>query len=707
MKKFLTWLLIGSLVLAPSAVFAEEVEEESSAADLLHEVEEEAESLLAEAESGIEEIAGELESEAGEIAEEIESVIEEAVEEIGTEAEKIAEEIESVIEEIASEPETEAAPEETAEPVYEITFEDEKFGFLGLDSSKGNADASELSVVDFGGSKALKVAPQGKVPYVALNVEGLLGENLPALREMRFDIGLGDTEDGKFYAVSGNIYTYSGEDKAENKAPWSVYMKNKNPKTASLVLTDDTAFVPGAGNYLMISKEVDNSKGDPQPFYIDHIQFFDADGKALPIDLSAEYVAESSEKDLSNLAVLVDPVEFEGFTTEGTAWGQNGFEMPQEFLDALVPGSVIEIEYASGDGSMWIVMPWAEAGWMRVADGGKAAHNNTFTIAQITYEQIEELCGEDKSTWGAMLQCEASADWKVYALRVGQRAEQIVLGNPVEFEGFSVSGDAWGQNGLEMPQEIVDALVPGSVVEIDFESEDGTMWLVMPWAEAGWSRVADNGGALIAGGKAYVTYEQIEAVCGEDKATWGAMMQCEASSPWQVYSVKVGEMKSFKMLSGIVELPGFDKSAGAWAQDGVEMTEEFLNALVPGSVISVAYESEDGSMWIVMPWAEAGWIRVGDGGKDVANGTIAQITYEQIEELCGEDKATWGAMLQCEASAPWHVYSVAVGQALELPGEEAEQAEEPAETEAAEEVSEQEEIAGEEEVPEEETSAAE
>jgi hypothetical protein len=67
-----------------------------------------------------------------------------------------------------------------------------------------------------------------------------------------------------------------------------------------------------------------------------------------------------------------------------------------------------------------------------------------------------------------------------------------------------------------------------------------------------------------------------------------------------------------------------------------------------------------------MPWAEAGWMRVGGGGNgsDVADGSIAQITYEQIAEFCGEDKATWGAMMQCESSSNWHVYSLGVGTAV-------------------------------------------
>jgi hypothetical protein len=70
------------------------------------------------------------------------------------------------------------------------------------------------------------------------------------------------------------------------------------------------------------------------------------------------------------------------------------------------------------------------------------------------------------------------------------------------------------------------------------------MWIVMPWAEAGWMRVGDgtNGSAVLSNGKCYVTYEQIEEFCGSDKSTWGAMLQCEASGAWEVYSVSVGQV---------------------------------------------------------------------------------------------------------------------------------------------------------------------
>ena len=425
----------------------------------------------------------------------------------------------------------------SAETADALDFEDGNFAFLGVAAAKPNADtATALEIVDYNGSKALKVAAQG-IPYVALNIEGLAGEKLADVAAISFDIGVDKAANGKFYAVSGVVYSYTGENADENKASWSVYMEKKNPRNVKIDFK--AAFTAEAGNYLMISRE-DQAGGEPATFYLDNIKLLDKDGNAIALDTTAVYVAEASERDTSNLVALTNAVEFPDFHKSAGAWAQDGLEMPQEIIDALVPGSVVEVEFASADGSMWIVMPWAAAGWMRVGQG-TAAINNSKTIAQIPYEMIEALCGEDKSSWGAMMQCESASDWEVFAVRVGQRANQIVLKNAVEFPGFAKSAGAWAQDGLEMPQEIIDALVPGSVVEITYASEDGDIWLVMPWAAAGWMRVGNDGTDVANGSIAQVTYEQIEALCGEDKSTWGAMMQCESSSAWNVYSVAVGQ----------------------------------------------------------------------------------------------------------------------------------------------------------------------
>ena len=216
------------------------------------------------------------------------------------------------------------------------------------------------------------------------------------------------------------VYTYTGEENAEAKHDWSVYLAKKNPRTIVTTLGESEVFVPGMDNSLVISKETDNCQtatGEPLAMYLTDIQFLDAEGNALPVDLTAEYKAANTGRDTSNLFALSNPVEFAGFATTGNGWGQSGFEWDPAVLEALVPGSVLEIEYESEDGSMWVVFPDAEAGWSRIAQdtavisGGKA---------YITYDQIVEKVGEDQAAWGGHLQCEAKTGWTVYGVAVGQ-----------------------------------------------------------------------------------------------------------------------------------------------------------------------------------------------------------------------------------------------------------------------------------------------
>ena len=551
-----------------------------------------------------------------------------------------------------------------------VTFEDGNMGFVAPYMQHATSADLELSIVDYNGSKALKVVNlNGKTPWLAIDASSLLGANVANVASVDMVVGT-SRDDGDFYATSGQILSWFGTDLAEgNLGTWSVYMEKKNPKIITGTVAAGNELVADANNILLINLKTDNGKdetGAPATIYIDDITFMDAAGNVLTADTTVAFnepagFSGGDGPDLTNLYAVSNAVEFPGFACSGDGWAQNGFEMPQEFIDALVPGTVVEIAYTSEDGDIWIVMPWAEAGWIRVAQG-QAYINNSKTVAQIPYEKFVELCGEDKATWGAMMQCEGSSKWEVFSVKVGTASQRMNVANAVEFAGFACAGDGWAQNGFEMPQEFIDALVPGSVIEIDYTSEDGALWIVMPWAEAGWMRCG-QGTAACDGSKCYVTYEQIEEMCGPDKATWGAMMQCEGSAKWEVYGLRVGTKVAYPVISGLKAFDGFACAGDAWAQNGIEMPQEVVDALVPGAVIEIAYTSEDGDIWIVMPWAEAGWMRCAQGAAVKADG-LAYITYEQIAAACGEDKATWGAMMQFEGSSKWEVFGIRIGQGV-------------------------------------------
>ena len=556
-----------------------------------------------------------------------------------------------------------------------VDFEDGSYAFVKMNLLKGTPDESILSVTEFNGSQALYVENvSGKSMFVGINVSALVGDKITDISTITMDIGT-SRADGSFSAVSGTLYAYTGEKNEEIKGDdWSLYLETENPKTAVFDVSD-AGFIAGADNYIILSKETDNNADSAASLYIDNITFLDASGNVIEADTSVDFGSpagfESSGKDLSNLCALTGAVTFEGFEKSAGEWSQDGLDMPQEIIDALVPGSVVEIEYTSATGDMWIVMPDCTEGWMRVGDGnnGTAYINNSHNIAQVTYEQIAEFCGDDVSAWGARMQCESSGAWEVFSVKVGQKAPVYAVGNPVVFEGFEKSAGEWSQDGLDMPQEIIDALVPGSIVELDFSSESGNLWIVMPDCTEGWMRVGDgnNGNAVCINGKCYITYEQIAEFCGDDVSAWGARMQAESDTAWEVYGVRVGTALEMKMVNNNVAFEGFEKSGAEWAQDGLDMPQEILDALVPGSVVTLNFASESGKLWIVMPDCTEGWMRVGDGNNGTAacNNGVCQVTYEQIAEFCGDDVSAWGARMQAESDTAWEVYSVTVGQAAE------------------------------------------
>lgn len=585
--------------------------------------------------------------------------------------------------------------EPTAEPTPEpeeasIDFEDGNMGFMSVYTVPANADASELAVVDYNGSKALQVTNvNGDVPFVGIDVQSLLGADTEKVAYMEFSVGVANPS-GEFQAASGEIFAWSGEDLVETSDAWSVYLEKANPKKAVATLGVGEEFVNDCNNLFIINLKVDNAKDaglGASTMYIDNIRFLDADGNLLKVsDTSVEFAGpeafSGSGVDMSNLAALSGAVTWEGFATSAGGWSQAGVAFTDEVLAALVPGSVIEIDYTSETGNMWVVMNESAAGWMRVGVGdcdgsgqGYAYLNNSRNKAQITYEQIAQYCGEDVSTWGSGLQCESDGAWEVFAVKVGQAAPVYSLTNAVNVEGFSTSAGGWSQAGVDLTEDVIAALVPGSVIEIAYTSETGNMWTVWPGSTAGWMRVgvgdADGSGqgyALCDGSKCYITYEQIAEWLGEDVAGWGTTLQCESDGAWEVYSVRVGTASEFKPSNKSVAVEGFAISAGGWSQAGVDLTEDVIAALVPGSVININYTSETGNMWTVWPGSANGWMRVGVGNADgsgqgfaVCDGSRCQISYETLVEWLGEDTSTWGTTLQCESDGAWEVYSLSIG----------------------------------------------
>ncbi len=568
------------------------------------------------------------------------------------------------------------APQNVTIADASITFEDGNMGFVDAYMSHARSANVELSIVDYNGSKALKVVNTtgtSKAPFVAIDASSFLGADVTKVAGVEMVIGTAHG-DGKFHSVSGEIGSWWGAEQDKNVlGSWSVYMAKKNPKVITGAVPAGNEFVADAFNIVYVGMTTDNGATDDGvcgEFYIDDIRFYDAAGNTLKGDTTVAFNWPAMDEVDYSIYALSNVKEFEGYVTNGAAWGQNGADFTQELLDALQPGTALEIDFKSADNSMWAVFPDATPGgvaaWTRVAQGA-ATINDAGSKAQITYEQIVAAVGENKEEWGARLQFEAATDWEVYGIRVGTYGKHTSMANAKAFEGYVTNGAAWGQNGADFTQELLDAIQPGTAVKVSYKSGDGSMWLVFPDATPGgvaaWTRVA-QGAAICDGETAYITYDQIVAAVGEDKANWGARIQFEAATDWEVYGIEVGTFVEYPVMGGFVDFDGYTTSGAAWGQNGADFSAELLAALVPGSILEISYKSGDGSMWCVFPDATPGgvaaWTRVAQG-QALCTGDKAYITYEQIVAAVGENQAEWGARLQFEAATDWEVYAIRVG----------------------------------------------
>ncbi len=406
------------------------------------------------------------------------------------------------------------------------------------------------------------------------------------------------------------------------------------------------------------------------------------DADATSGDASEEEKEETLDfADRHNLFNTVSDYIFDDYKVEADSWEANGLKISENMVNALVPGSVIEVRYKSESGKLWIVFSDKDGSWKRIGQGdidGTGKHlaytNDTNNIIQITYEQIADELGTDVSKWGDMILCESDSKWKVDSLKVGMAVPTYQIYDAVEFKGFNVSAAKLSQAGRKITPEIRKALVPGSVIEIKYKSESGKIWLVMNDAEVGWTRIGDgkqsgenHSFAAADGETAYISFEEMAKALGDDTSKWGESMQCESDSPWEVYSIRVGKRKEFVPTYKKMDLNA-SVSGTANKTSGIELSDEALGLLVPGSYLNINYRSSGGELWVVFPDAGEKPIEVGSGGfKGSKNGypaydgSFLQIPYEMIEKYCGTDKTKWGKKIEFSATGDWEVKSAYIG----------------------------------------------
>lgn len=419
-----------------------------------------------------------------------------------------------------------------------IDFEDGNAGFIAMDTAPGDASECEAEIADWNGSKALKInAEDGKVPYVGIDLASLAGDRIADVRSVEMTIGT-EGADGTFYAVSGTINAYVGEDRTMVSSPWSVFMEKKNPKTAVFELKEDQSFAPGAQNILVITKgnksdsDVGMFKGEgPAIIYLDDICLLDAEGNAIPVDTTVEFdkPAGFGAADMSNLTGLLGENVLDGASgSSNGSWGQAvalDTELAGGSFDpsVLEPGTIVTVYYAADTAPELILQSWEEGapetmGWAKIAP---SAVNDSNTICQYTYDDIAAVIGTDDFI---------SYLDKLYvgdtgsALNVSKVSVAKPAGEEFDIEGAAGESDgSWGQavvlatlkdGGTFDPA----LLAKGCTISVYYSADTAPELVLQSWTDgcpesAGWAKVAastDNGSV------ATYTYEDMAAAFGSE-----------------------------------------------------------------------------------------------------------------------------------------------------------------------------------------------
>jgi hypothetical protein len=293
-----------------------------------------------------------------------------------------------------------------------VRFSGGEYGFLLVDNSPPGANRARLSLVDYGGRKAVRVELLGGgAPYIAIDASSLLGKSVGRLREMQVTIGV-ENPTGNFYAVSGDIYAYSGPERRVSRDPWSVYLPERNPNIARAVLDAGEEFVPGAYNFFILARREDVALGEgapPSHLVISEIHFYEEGGKELRVNPGALFDAPEGfgERDRSNLLASGEETYLEKSEGKSKNWGQavtldaakNGGPLDGALFG---PDAVVTVYYSSAAPPELILQSWtpgapAGSGWAKVAP---AAVNGSSSAAQYLGRDMAAAFGTgDFATW--------------------------------------------------------------------------------------------------------------------------------------------------------------------------------------------------------------------------------------------------------------------------------------------------------------------
>ena len=206
-----------------------------------------------------------------------------------------------------------------------VDFEDGNYSFVSMKTDDGGDD-SKLSVVDFNGSKQLKVDVNdcANVPKVYFDINSMLDpDDFDKVKTIQMDVTF-ESKDGVTPPgwAGGAIGTQGGEAKTPGWAQ-TAWDCGEYDKAVSDPVTIERKFllfserlVNGTeGTHMILMRwgsEVDYN------MYVDNIRFLDSDGNAIEVSLKGTAAPAATEAETEAVTETVTEAETEEVTTAAT-----------------------------------------------------------------------------------------------------------------------------------------------------------------------------------------------------------------------------------------------------------------------------------------------------------------------------------------------------------------------------------------------------
>lgn len=193
-----------------------------------------------------------------------------------------------------------------------VDFEDGNYSFVSMKTDDGS-DNSKLSVVNYNGSKQLKVdvSDCANVPKVKFDVNKMIdGDDFENVRTIEMDVTF-ETKNGSAVGwAGGSLGTQSGDDGIWSQASWETTEEEKSVVTMTVrkkFLISNEKFKNNVENTHMILSRW--SADSDYNMYVDNIKFLDKGGNEIALVIKNDAPAQTT-------AAVTEPPVTETTVTE-------------------------------------------------------------------------------------------------------------------------------------------------------------------------------------------------------------------------------------------------------------------------------------------------------------------------------------------------------------------------------------------------------